>query len=134
MLVLLAGQWPDRQTALPDQGDVFQLFIFFDSLERNGNLQGLKRHQIDTGPVALVGSWVGIRFFVDLSDADDLFVADAVIVEDGIALFHGTQVEPGGEIADTGPSSSSVLNKSGPGIRFGLLFDHPVLHEGYCES
>lgn len=116
-----------REPGLFQQRDIRESFVRLDRVEADRLFEGLHGHQIYARPIAIVGSRVGIEFFLNARQSDDLFVADAVIEEHEVALLHGAKIVSRLEIAHARPGRAAILEERGPRVGFRFLFHEPVI-------
>src|SRR5690606_21800531 len=92
-----------------------------------GLFEGFDRLEIDGGPITFIGGRIHVGFFGDFCDSDNLLIVTAVVIENDVSFFHGTEVVAGLKIADAGPFGAAVLAESLPRVGFGFLLYEPEL-------
>ena len=107
----------DRKARLADQGNVFQWSPRFNLVQGYGVAQRFDWRKIDRAPIAFFCRVIGVRVANDFGNADDRFIADAVIKENFITHAHAAEIVSRGKITHTGPTGLLFFDQIAPGIR-----------------
>src|SRR4029450_1299861 len=99
----------------------------FDFTKRNRPVQWFNGRKTNSGPIAFLGTRIGIRGPNYFRDSHHGFVIAAVIEKNFVAFLHLAKIVSGSVIADASPTSLALRDKVRPRIRRGFLFHEPEI-------
>jgi hypothetical protein len=131
-LKLLFRERHHRKPRLPQQRDLREFGIRFDSFECYRGIDWPYRLDLDRRPISVWGRWVGECLPTDNGNPNYRFTVHTVIVKHLVTRPHCPKIVPGLKIPNPGPIRSAVSHKLIPGIGSGFLLNQPVLTH-FCK-